>query len=104
MIIGFGLFRFKEDSTQQAIALLQERLELEKRQKGILEGYVARGLDDPSSFFIYTRWDASESRQNMFNALITNPESRRISSEIMKLTDKDPIFGTLEMVEQSSCL
>jgi heme-degrading monooxygenase HmoA len=98
MIVGFGLFRFREDSTQQAMVLLLERLELEKKQKGILEGYVARGLDDPSSLFIYTSWDSSESRQNMFNALATNPESRRNSSEIMKLTDKEPIFGTFEVV------
>ena len=99
MIVGFGLFSFKEDSAQQAIALLLERLELEKKQKGILEGYVARGLDDPSSFFIYTRWDSWESRENMFKALTTSPESRKLSSEIMKLTDKEPIFGTFEVVE-----
>ena len=98
MIVGFGLFRFKEDSTQQAIALLQERLELEKRQKGILECYVARGLDDPRSLFIYTSWDSSESRQNMFSVLAKDPESHRNSSEIMKLTDKEPIFGSFEVV------
>ena len=99
MIVGFGLFSFKEDSAQQAMALLLERLELEKKQKGILEGYVARALDDPSSFFIYTRWDSWESRQNMLKVLTTNPESSKISSEIMKLTNKEPIFGTFEVVE-----
>ena len=99
MIVGFGLFSFKEDSAQQAMALLLERLELEKKQKGILEGYVARGLDDPSSFFICTKWDSWESRQNMFKALTTSPESSKLSSEIMKLTNNEPIFGTLEVVE-----
>ncbi|MFC1893938.1 antibiotic biosynthesis monooxygenase family protein [Chloroflexota bacterium] len=99
MIVGFGLFSFKEDSAQQAMALLLERLELEKKQKGILEGHVARGLDDPSTFFICTKWDSWESRQNMFKALTTSPESSRLSSEIMKLTDKEPIFGNLEVVE-----
>jgi len=99
MIVGFGLFKFKEDSAQQAMAHLLKRLELENKQKGILEGYVARGLDDRSSFFIYTEWDFWESREAMFNALTTSPESRELSSEIMKLTDKEPIFGTFEVVE-----
>ena len=81
------------------MALLLERLELEKIQKSILDGYVARGLDDPSSFFICTRWDSLESRQNMVKTLTTSPESSKLSSEIMKLTNKEPIFGTLEVVE-----
>ena len=99
MIVGFGLFSFKKDAAQQAMALLLERLELEKIQKGILDGYVARGLDDSSSFFICTRWDSWESRQNMVKTLTTSLESSKLSSEIMKLTNKEPIFGTLEVVE-----
>ena len=99
MIVGFGLFSFEEDSVQQAMVLMQERLELEKKQNGILEGYVARGLDNPSSIFIYTKWDSWESRQNMFEALTTSPESRKISSEIMQLTNEKPVFGTFEVVE-----
>ncbi len=99
MIVGFGLFKFREDSAEQAMAYLLKRLELEKSQKGSLEGYVARGLDDPSSFFIYTEWDSKKGREAMSEALRTSPESRKISSEIMKLTDKDPMFGTFEVVE-----
>ena len=101
MIVGFGLFSFREDSAQQAMVFLLERLELEKKQNGILEGYIARGLDDPNSFFICTKWDSRESRQNMFKALTISPDSGRLSSEIMKLTNKEPIFGTFEVVEQS---
>ena len=99
MIIGFGLFKFKEDSTQQGMTHLLHHLELEKRQSGILEGYVAKGLDDPTSFFIYTKWDSMESREAMHEAIRTSPEAGKRFSEIVKLMDKEPIFGTFEVIE-----
>ena len=102
MIIGFGLFKFKEDSTEQGMAHLLEHLELEKRQSGNLEGYVARGLADTASFLIYTKWDSKESREAMHEAIRTNPEVGRRFSEIMKLIDKEPIFGAFEVIERSS--
>lgn len=99
MIIGFGLFKFKEDSTQQGMVHLLHHLELEKRQSGILEGYVAKGLDDPTSFLIYTKWDSKESREAMHKAIRTSPETGKRFSEIVKLMDKEPIFGTFEVIE-----
>ena len=99
MIVGFGLFKFKEDSAQRGTALLLEHMELEKRQKGNLEGYVARRLDDPTSFFIYTKWDSRESRQAMGEATHAHPETEKRFSEIMKLIDKEPMFGTFEVIE-----
>lgn len=98
MIVGFGLFKFKEDSAQQGMAYLLQHLELEKRQRGILEGYVARGLDDPTSFFIYTEWDSMESREAMQQAIFTDPEVRELFSAIVNLMDKEPIFGTFEVL------
>ncbi len=98
MIIGFGLFKFKEDSAQQGMALLLEHMELEKSQKGNLEGYVARGLDDPTSFFIYTKWDSRESREAMGKAVYASPESGKRFAEITKLMAKEPMFGTFEVI------
>lgn len=102
MIIGFGLFKFKEDSAQQGMALLLEHIELEKRQKGNLEGYVARGLDDPTGFLIYTKWDSKESREAMGEAIRRSPETGKRFAEIGKLMDKEPIFGTFEVIEVHS--
>jgi heme-degrading monooxygenase HmoA len=102
MIIGFGLFKFKEDSTQQGMTHLLEHLELEKRQSGNLEGYVARGLADTASFLIYTKWDSKESREAMHKSVRKDPETERRFSEIMKLVDKEPIFGAFEVIEHSS--
>ena len=99
MIVGLGLFKFKEESAQQGMTLLLEHLKLEKRQKGILRGYVARGLDDPGDFLIYTEWDSHESREAMHEAIRTNPETNRRFDEITKLMEKEPIFGTFETVE-----
>ena len=99
MIIGFGLFKFKEDSAQQGSNLLQQHLELEKRQKGILEGYVARAVDEPARFFIYTKWDSRESREAMLDAIYKDPEAGKRLSEIEKLMDEEPIFGNFEVIE-----
>ncbi len=99
MIVGFGLFKFKEESTQQGVTLLLEHLELEKRQKGILKGYVARALDDPGNFLIYTAWDSQESREAMNEAIRTSPETSRRYAEITKLMEKEPLFGTFKTVE-----
>ena len=99
MIVGFGLFSFREDSVQQAMKLLRERLKLEKKRKGILEGYIARGLDDPGSLLIYTKWDSWESRKGMFKSLATSAESEGLSSEIMKLSNREPVFGTFEVAK-----
>ncbi len=99
MVTGFGLFKFKEDSAQRGMALLVEHMELEKSQKGNLEGYVARGLDDPTSFFIYTKWDSKESREAMGKSTHKDPETDKRFSEIMKLIDKEPIFGSFEVIE-----
>ena len=98
MIIGFGLFKFKEDSAQQGMALLLEHIELEKSQKGNLEGYVARGLDDPTSFFIHTKWDSEESREAMGKAVGASPETGKRFAEIAKLMAKEPMFGTFEVI------
>ena len=99
MIVGLGLFKFKEESAQQGMTLLLEHLKLEKRQKGILKGYGARGLDDPGDFLIYTEWDSRESREAMHEAIRTSPETNTRFAEIMKLMEKEPMFGTFETVE-----
>ncbi len=99
MIIGFGLFKFKEDSAQQATALLFEHLELEKKQKGNLEGYLARGLDDPTNLFLYTKWDSRESRKAMHEAVRASAETGKRYSEIAKLMQQEAIFGTFEVIE-----
>jgi heme-degrading monooxygenase HmoA len=99
MIIGFGLFKFKENLAQQGMTLLSEHIELEKSQKGNLEGYVARGLDDPTSFFIYTKWDSKKSREAMGKAVHASPETGKRFAEILKLVDKESIFGAFEVIE-----
>ena len=99
MIVGLGLFKFKEESAQQGITLLLEHLELEKRQKGILKGYGARGLDDPGDFLIYTEWDSRESREAMHEAIRKSPETNTRFAKITKLMEKEPMFGTFETVE-----
>jgi len=99
VIIGFGLFKFKENSARRGMALLSEHIEFEKGQSGLLEGYVARGLDDPTSFFILTKWDSRKSREAMHEATRTNPEADKRFSEIVELMDKEPVFGTFEVME-----
>jgi len=99
MVVGFGLFQFKEDSAPQAMGLLLEHLELEKKQKGILEGYVARALDDPARLLIYTKWDSRESRQAMHEAVRKSPETGKRYPEIAKLMREEPLFGTFEIIE-----
>ena len=99
MIVGFGLFKFKEELAEQGMARLLEYIEFEKRMSGNLRGYVARGLDDPTSFFIYTEWDSKESRQALHQAVRKDPEVAKRADEIVKLTDMEPTFGAFEVIE-----
>ncbi|MFC2047510.1 hypothetical protein ACFLTK_04475 [Chloroflexota bacterium] len=48
---------------------------------------------------MYTEWDSQESREAMYEAIRTNPETNRRFAEITKLMEKEPIFGTFETVE-----
>ena len=99
MIVGIGLFQFKEDSSDRAMNLLLEHMDQEKKSKGIVRGYVARSMDSPAFILIYTEWKSEESRREMHKMLRETPGIEHRFSEIMKLMEGEPLFSTFEVMD-----
>jgi quinol monooxygenase YgiN len=99
MIVGLGLFQFKEDSSDRAMNLLLEHMEEEKKSNVILRGYVARSMDSPAFILIYTEWESEERRREMYKRLRETKGMEQRFSEIIKIVEGEPLFSTFEVMD-----
>jgi quinol monooxygenase YgiN len=98
MIVSIGVFQFKRGQGRIGLSHLREYAAFTSRLRGCLEAHLARSLDTPERFLLYSRWDSPESHAAVATQLRRSQEAQRNFHELVQLLEKEPTFGRFELL------
>jgi len=91
--ITFGTLEAKEGQGDDLLKSIQEHMALVGRQRGLLDGYIARAKGNGDKFLVVSIWESEEARQEAMSKLSGDPGAARGFLEMMQLLNGQPDFG-----------
>lgn len=99
MVISFSIFTFEAGNEEKVEKGLAEQLALVKQQGGCKKLFLARALDNPDKYLIYSEWSSREAYESSGEKLRLSKEGDKGIEGFLDLMTEVPILGSFEISE-----
>jgi heme-degrading monooxygenase HmoA len=101
MIVGVNVFSFKKGLSKDALKHIQEHIDLDSKQKGFIEAFVAKGVDNPDQYFVISRWRDIKSYEDAERAYMQSGQKNQGLMKMMEMLENKPTFGRFVVLRDS---
>jgi len=97
VILSFSIFTFSPDDEEKAKKSLDEQISFMKKQPGLIKAFLAKALDNPGKFLVYSEWKSREEYEASGEKFRNAPEQQGGMEEFFDMMIEEPIFGSFSV-------
>ena len=97
MILSFSIFTFNPGDEEKVKKSLDEQISFIKKQPGLIKTFLAKALDNPGKFLLYSEWESREKYEASGDKFRNESGQQDKLEDFFNLMAEEPVFGSFKI-------